>query len=65
MSYKACNDERYGNGEDNPPTNSIPMTIRICADSRRENCPYLITMEINTEFITLLQFRCGYDIRKK
>ena len=57
---KAC--DNLSNGF---PGHSLPITLRICADSRRDNCCYYMPIEINTKDISFRQGFCGYEFRKE
>jgi hypothetical protein len=44
--------------------NSLEAIVRICADARKEDCPYCIPIHIDNEHITFDQYFCGYKNRK-
>ena len=44
--------------------NSMAATVLICADARKEECPYCIPVHIDNEYITFQQYFCGYRIKK-
>jgi hypothetical protein len=50
---------------DGHPAHSRALELRICSDSRREDCKYWVYYCLNNDFISLKQDFCGYQFRKK
>jgi hypothetical protein len=57
---KACN-----NMINDYPAHSMPIELRICADSRKDDCPYHIPIAIDNKYIGFRQCFCGYAMRKE
>ena len=49
-----CNNER----------NIIPIKMELCADSRKEECPYYIKVKIDTDMVSFDQGFCAYTFKK-
>ena len=49
---------------DDFPNHSIPIELRICADARKDQCPYCIVINIDNAYISFKQCFCGYQFRK-
>jgi hypothetical protein len=52
---------------DHTPTgkrNSIPIELELCADSRRDECPYYVKVFVNTEEVSFYQGFCAWKFRK-
>ena len=45
--------------------NAITMDLKLCADSRKEECPYYVKVVIDTDYISFDQGICAYGFRKK
>lgn len=52
-------------GTDGYPRHALPVQLHICSDSRRDSCPYALSFEVHTEYISFAQTFCLYGIRKK
>jgi len=52
----------YGIGNNR---NAIPLEIKLCADSRKGECPYYVKISIDTDFISFGQGICAYGFRKQ
>ena len=46
------------------PNNTIPVQLHLCADSRSSECPYVVEIKIDTEWISFKQKFCGYKYKK-
>ena len=45
--------------------NAIPTKLELCADSRKDNCPYYVRVRIETDFISFHQGICTYTFKKE
>ena len=45
--------------------NTMPITMRLCADARKDQCPYYVKIIINTEYLSFSQGFCGFEFRKE
>jgi len=45
--------------------NTMPITMRLCADARKDQCPYYVKIIINTEYLSFFQGFCGFGFKKK
>ena len=52
-------------GADGYPRHAPPVQLHICFDSRRDHCPYALSFDVHTEYISFAQTFCLYGIRKK
>jgi hypothetical protein len=50
--------------EKGQPTHALPITLNVCADSRKEDCKYYVRVEINTEYVAFHQGFCAYNFRR-
>ena len=46
------------------PTHAPPVTMNVCADSRKEDCKYYVRVEINNDYVAFHQGFCGYGFRR-
>ena len=46
------------------PTHALPITLHICADARKHDCPYYVRIEIDNEYVVFHQGFCGYSFRR-
>ena len=46
------------------PTHAVPIEFRMCADARKDQCPYLVPIEIDTDYVSFKQYFCGWEMRK-
>mgnify|MGYP007066213566 CR=1 FL=1 len=55
-----------GSGDHRPngKRNTLPIELELCADSRREQCPYYIKVIVSTEEISFYQGFCGWKFKK-
>ena len=44
--------------------NMLPIELELCVDSRRDQCPYYIKININTETLSFYQGFCGWKFKK-
>jgi hypothetical protein len=55
-----------GKGDHRPSSrNCIPTDLELCADSRREECPYYIKVIVDTKEVSFYQGFCGWGFRKE
>jgi hypothetical protein len=59
MPNKACEHMRGG-----IPNHAMPAEVHICADGRKEECPYSVVVETDTDYVSFRQCFCGYMFRK-
>jgi hypothetical protein len=59
MPDKACEYMRGG-----IPNHAMPMEVHFCADGRRDKCPYLVFVDVDTDYVTFKQEFCGFMFRK-
>ncbi len=50
---------------DGHPRHSRPAELRVCLDSRAEQCPYAIAIDVRTDRITFQNALCFYADRAK
>jgi len=65
MSEKTYRPEGNDIGKNGLPKNTVPISLRLCADSRSYECIYVVPIEINTEYVNFRQRFCGYEYKKK
>ena len=46
------------------PLHAPPITLNICADSRKNDCPYYVRVEIDNDHVAFHQGFCGYGFKK-
>jgi hypothetical protein len=46
------------------PTHALPITLHVCADSRKDECPYYVRVEIDNEYVAFHQGFCAYLFRR-
>ena len=46
------------------PLHALPITLNICADSRKSDCPYYVRVEIDNKYVAFHQGFCAYLFRK-
>lgn len=62
-NHKITNNDMNANGF--PLNSQNNNELRICCDVRKEECPYSVKLNLNTEYISLEHCLCAYSIRKK
>ena len=55
-----CNHRPNGNKR-----NIIPIKMELCADSRKEECPYYVKIKIDTDEFSFEQGFCAYKFKKE
>lgn len=55
-----------GNGNHAPSLkrNCTPIQLELCCDSRRDECPYYVKINIKTEKLSFYQGFCAWEFRK-
>ena len=44
--------------------NTMPVDMELCADSRKENCPYYVRVFVETDHASFHQGFCAWKYRK-
>ena len=57
-------DGKFPHKRDGKPQNVMPVTMFLCLDSRKEDCPYFVSVSVETRFLAFQQGFCGYSNRK-
>lgn len=47
------------------PTHTKSVTMYLCQDARKEDCPYNVDVLINTPYVSFHQNICVYNMRKQ
>ena len=45
--------------------NSLPISMELCADARKDGCPYYVKIIIDTEYLSFDQGFCGWNFKKQ
>mgnify|MGYP007047086740 CR=1 FL=1 len=53
-----------GNHTPSDKRNCTPIQLELCCDSRREECPYYVKINIQTNKLSFYQGFCAYAFRK-
>lgn len=51
--------------KDGHPANSMPLDVRRCCDSRKDECPYHFEVVIETPEVKFRQYLCLYKYHRK
>lgn len=45
--------------------NTIPVTLELCADVRKEDCAFFFQLNVETPFMAISQGFCGWNFRTR
>jgi hypothetical protein len=46
------------------PLNALKIELHLCCDSRRDDCPYYVKIELENKYFAFAQGFCGYQFKK-